>query len=278
MTLQRPQRWLYLAPLVALAFGLAIGTGVVIVSAHGGDTASVHSCVNRLTGGVRIVSANASCLLGESPLDWNQQGPAGEIRGLQEYASNGAFLVPPGVTRILIELVGGGGGGGGDTGGGGGGGGAGGYARGVLPVTPGSSCTIAVGAGGTAALTASSGGNGGDSVVTCGTASANARGGSGGTWGPTIVPIDVGQGGDGGGVTLSAGLAGQFVVRGGEDGSDNLEGGLPAAGGAGGRPNPITMPFVGPPRGEGGKGGQPEVDIIGSDGASGQPGWVLIQW
>ncbi|MGE3794299.1 MAG: glycine-rich domain-containing protein [Dehalococcoidia bacterium] len=263
---------------VGSAILLLLG-GARLVFAHGGNTAAVHSCVNRLTGWVRIIPADGSCLFGEKPLDWNQQGPAGEVRGLQEYSSSGNFVVPAGVTRILVELVGGGGGGGGDGEGGGGGGGAGAYARGVLPVTPGASCTITVGLGGPGATSPDDGTGGGTSIVDCGaSATVQAGGGSGGTHGPTFDPADAGEGGDGGSVTLSPGLAGQFVAREGEDGGDNLESGVLGGGGVGGRANPITMPFVGTPRGDGGKGGIPDVDIADTDGKPGQPGWVLIQW
>ena len=44
--------------------------------AHGGDVAKIHSCVNT-QGSLRVVGANESCRIGETPLDWNIQGPQG---------------------------------------------------------------------------------------------------------------------------------------------------------------------------------------------------------
>ncbi len=58
------------------------------------------------------------------------------------------FVVPSGVTSIRIRVVGGGGGGTQHPSQGGGGGGGGGYAHGVFTVTPGTSYTVTVGAGG----------------------------------------------------------------------------------------------------------------------------------
>jgi hypothetical protein len=58
---------------------LAVGgilTGAGIASAHGGDTSQIHSCVTR-NGLLRVVEATAQCPKGETPLDWNIQGPPG---------------------------------------------------------------------------------------------------------------------------------------------------------------------------------------------------------
>ena len=44
--------------------------------AHGGDVTKIHSCVNT-SGNLRVVGANESCRIGETPLDWNIQGPQG---------------------------------------------------------------------------------------------------------------------------------------------------------------------------------------------------------
>jgi hypothetical protein len=76
------------------------------------------------------------------------------------FATNGNFLVPEGVTSLIIELWGGGGGGGNNRqndlpeglSSGGGGGGGGGYAKACLQVTPGSNYWVTVGAGGAPAL------------------------------------------------------------------------------------------------------------------------------
>ena len=48
-----------------------------LVSAHGGDTAKIHSCVNNSSGTIKIVGANDNCNNNESALDWNITGVAG---------------------------------------------------------------------------------------------------------------------------------------------------------------------------------------------------------
>jgi hypothetical protein len=91
------------------------------------------------------------------------QGPAGPqgatglpgtgiLNGTKDFTSNGTWITPTGVTRVIVELWGGGGGGGGcqsfcfvD----GTGGGAGAYSRSILPVIPGATYSITVGLGGT---------------------------------------------------------------------------------------------------------------------------------
>ncbi|MBE0643813.1 MAG: hypothetical protein IH600_07010, partial [Bacteroidetes bacterium] len=101
-----------------------------------------------------------------------------EMQGqTQTFTSSGTFVVPPGVTSITVHCIGGGGAGGtksspdGSTGGGGGGA----YARKTLTVTPFSSYTVTVGAGGTRGTT---GTNGGDSWFQSQT-TVLAKGGSG---------------------------------------------------------------------------------------------------
>lgn len=54
-------------------------SGVMYVSAHGGDITLIHACVNSRTGAVRIVSATTTCDANkESALDWGIQGPKGD--------------------------------------------------------------------------------------------------------------------------------------------------------------------------------------------------------
>ncbi len=55
----------------------AILAGAGIASAHGGDTTLIHACVNKDSGGIRIVGATSHCLRSEVPLDWNKEGPPG---------------------------------------------------------------------------------------------------------------------------------------------------------------------------------------------------------
>lgn len=68
---------------------------------------------------------------------------------VQSFTTSGIFIVPSGVTSIVVECVGAGGNGAGN-GGGGGGGGA--YASGIYTVNPGDTLTVNVGVGGTGSV------------------------------------------------------------------------------------------------------------------------------
>ena len=57
--------------------GGTFGLGAYI-SAHGGDTTLVHSCVAS-NGSLRVVAATAACKSTETSLDWNITGPQGPI-------------------------------------------------------------------------------------------------------------------------------------------------------------------------------------------------------
>jgi hypothetical protein len=65
--------------LVAFMTLVLAGAAVTLVSAHGGDATKIHSCVNDSSGGIKIVGASDTCKTGETALDWNQQGPQGEV-------------------------------------------------------------------------------------------------------------------------------------------------------------------------------------------------------
>jgi hypothetical protein len=63
-----------------------IGTGMVVgatfatilgVSAHGGDVAKIHACVDQ-AGNLKIVDASATCKKNEVAVDWNIQGVKGD--------------------------------------------------------------------------------------------------------------------------------------------------------------------------------------------------------
>lgn len=94
------------------------------------------------------------------------------------FNADGTFVVPAGVTSITVQAFGGGGGGGGNfTSRPGGGGGA--FASSVISVTPGTSYSITVGAGGAAGTSGNDGVNGGNSIF--GANLVVAAGGGGGT-------------------------------------------------------------------------------------------------
>ena len=144
-------------------------------------------------------------------------------KSLHTFTSSGTFTVPPGVSKIDIFCVGGGGGGAGGyaslsgnwRGGGGGGGG---YTATVLnkAVTPGSSLTVTVGAGGSAAAANSmaTGGTGGTSSVG---SLVSAKGGTGGR---TVTQ----GGGTGGGTGGSGGAAGPDFKKWVESVTDQMKG------------------------------------------------------
>lgn len=52
------------------AFVVALAGVTPVVYAHGGDPTLVHACVNKSSGEVKIVGANASCKNNESAVDW----------------------------------------------------------------------------------------------------------------------------------------------------------------------------------------------------------------
>lgn len=72
------QKFLFPKWLVALNVILISMMSVTLVSAHGGNTALIHSCVNNTSGEVKIIAATANCPSNYRSLDWNIQGPAGQ--------------------------------------------------------------------------------------------------------------------------------------------------------------------------------------------------------
>lgn len=66
------------ARLIALAFAAVCSVVVVAtVAAHGGDGSKIHSCVQNVSGNLRIVDPGGDCKSNEVALDWNGQGPVG---------------------------------------------------------------------------------------------------------------------------------------------------------------------------------------------------------
>jgi hypothetical protein len=162
-----------------------------------------------------------------------------------ENGTNGTFIVPTNVTRIMVEMWGAGGGGGagyntGSSGNIGGGGGGGAYAWSILTVTPGSSFSVTAAGksnGGQAGGTSSFTGNGvsmsagGGSPGGNATSSRNGTGGIGGTGSGSLWNVQGDGGdsyGDGGGVWRGGEIQMQSSAGGGVNG--------PGSGGIGGGP------------------------------------------
>ena len=130
-------------------------------------------------------------------------GGSGGFNGITEFTQTGTFIVPAGVTHIMVEMwgAGGGGGSGSNQGCAGGHGAAGGYTRAVIAVTPGATYTMFVGQGGAGGpFSGGSGGAGEWSAVRDDLESVLAAAGSGGggpQGGPAPCP-GYGAGGIGG--------------------------------------------------------------------------------
>lgn len=190
-------------------------------------------------------------------------GPRGEM---QVFTSGGTFTVPDGVTRIRVRVVGGGGGGGRGTGtNAAAGGGAGGYAEGWYDVTPGSTYTVTIGAGGAGATSPGAGGSPGG--TTSFGALLSATGGQGQS------PLEAGgAGGSGSGGQINAsGGAGHDATPG-----SNVIGGAGGNSvfGGGGRQGTVSgVNGQAPGAGGGGSyGGSP------GNGGSGAHGICIVEW
>jgi len=125
------------------------------------------------------------------------------------------FTIPTGVSSLKATVVGGGGGGGGSSPDDAGGGGGGGYASKYLTgITPGSTISVTIGAGGTAGTANSSsgtGGTGGTSSISSGTQTISTVSATGGAGGPAANVSSlggVGGAGSGGDINVSGGCGG----------------------------------------------------------------------
>lgn len=209
------------------------------------------------------------------------------------------FLVPNGVTEIYAITIGGGGGGGGargDRGQGNSGGAGGGLAWGNIPVTPGESLHVFVGAGGTAGASDANGGPGGATFITSsvGAVLLRANGGAAGLTRSTAATLGGttsgsflrggGAGGNGGGASDNnsgggGGGAGGYSGPGGNGGNNTLSSGTGSAGtggaGGGGGATNAGQGYGGggvgfPTSGSNGAGGA--LNTVGSGGSGGANG------
>ena len=179
----------------------------------------------------------------------------------QTFTSSGTFIVPPGVTSIIVECWGAGGAGGGSSANnnGGSGGGGGGYCINTLTVTPGQVINYTVGTGNNG--TVGNGLAGGNTSFL--TVIATGGGGGGADKGA------IGVGGSGSGGTSTVGGNCTLGTNRGNAGGAGANGG---AGGAGNVNNSNGNPGTAP----GGAGGGGEsTGRVGGAGANGQ---VIVSW
>jgi hypothetical protein len=192
---------------------------------------------------------------------------------LQAFSSSGWFIVPSGVSRAKVTLIGGGGAGGMHAALPGGGGGAGGRAVRVLTgLIPGAAYFVTVGAGGQVWGWPAAGGAGGTSSFAT---LVSATGGAGGGGGVVAVPSAGGNGGSGVGGDINE--AGAFGTDGVIEAGRGGDGGGPG----GGRGATGSMPGVAAP-GYGGGGGGGGCSLpgggIGAAGGNGASGLVVVEY
>jgi hypothetical protein len=185
--------------------------------------------------------------------------PVNATRDIQQFTSNGTFVVPAGVATVYVSMCGGGGGGaGGDNSGygGGGGGGARSYYRSAVTVTPGQSIAITIGAAGAAGTLQGSGSAGG---TTSFGALLSASGGGGAPY-----ALSTTTGGSAGGAGGAAGSHGTNNGIGGAGGGSFFGSGGGGGFGSGGAAAGY---------GAGGGGGR-----YASAGGAGSAGFCLVEW
>lgn len=195
------------------------------------------------------------------------------LRGAVSYQTAGTFnwVVPVGVTKVLVTVQGGGGGGGGaNQPGAAAGGGAGGYSEGLVSVTPGETIVVIVGAGGTGGTaTPTNGSNGGSSSFKGIISATGGVGGQLNLGGISTVPGASGSG-SGGYLNLNGGQAGQgYQVTGGYIGGPGAApafGSIPV-------PNLGSVGSFATSPGGGGSGAS-----AAAAGGNGRAGYVIIRY
>jgi hypothetical protein len=224
-------------------------------------------------GQTAITAANIETLPAAPFLSYKLPSLRPGFGSMQVFTASGTFVVPNGVTKARVKVIGGGGAGGYHSTMSGGGGGAGGQANGIVAgLTPGQSITVTVGAGGAIPASPANGNNGGTSSFGTYMSATGGNGGNGGT-----TPEFAMAGGAGG-----AGLGGQ-INRGGSDGGDSIvvasrggDGGGPGNGRASSGPIPgLSATGFG---GGGGGGMTVTGTAAGYPGGAGAAGIVIVEY
>ncbi|MGH2371617.1 MAG: hypothetical protein ACRDI2_25890, partial [Chloroflexota bacterium] len=76
--------------LALLAAGIALGLGLKRAAAVNGENHTIHACVSKHVGHVRIVKAKDNCRPNERMVQWNQSGPPGEAGPVGPQGEKGA--------------------------------------------------------------------------------------------------------------------------------------------------------------------------------------------
>jgi hypothetical protein len=206
------------------------------------------------------------------------------VQGMLAFNASGTFVVPTGVTAVLIEAwgAGGGGGDGGDCAGGGGGGGA--YVRTIVQVTAGTVYSVAIGIGGPpgSSFVETNGGDGGD--TTFGDNLLVAGGGKGGQTYVGSGPLGTYGAGGAGGQAIAAGVPAPLFSSPGAAGGSPTGTTFPLASAKPGISAPGSFITLLPPLPGFGTGGSPGTCpafppfILDFQGTAGSNGYMIIQW
>jgi hypothetical protein len=213
-----------------------------------------------------VVAGNITALASGAPLAFKLPALRPGFSAISSFTTSGSFVVPGGVTRAKVTVIGGGGAGGMHTTQPGGGGGAGGKAVKIVSgLVPGTSVSVTVGAGGAAPGSPGFGGNGATSSFG---GYVSATGGSGGMGGSSGAVSAGGSGGSGVGGDVN--FAGSYGTDGDNAAGRGGDGGGP--GGGRGSTGTITAPAALGYGGGGGGGGS------AAQGASGVAGVVIVEY
>ena len=140
----------YIIALLAISFDCVKAQNVGIGTTTPTENLDVNGNIN-LTGTIKVngTDGTANQVLKKNDQGVMLWGDMSEYKNRMVYTSSNSFVVPSGVSKVMVEAWGGGGGG--NVYGGGGGGG---FVKAIFTVTAGNTITITVGTGGGAAIDA----------------------------------------------------------------------------------------------------------------------------
>lgn len=215
---------------VSLPAATSIGTvSQTEISYLDGVTSAIQTQLNAkqatLVSGTNIKTLNGTSLLGSGNITIQADSLSTIFANSQTFTASGTFVVPAGVTRVLVEGCGGGGGGGFGSNSCGGGGGGSGVEAALVAVTPLANVSVTIGGGGAGGASVTvHGGTGGDSLFGWLVL-------SGGVGGMSVQSGGAFSYGSGGGGSGSGGTGGSAMPA---SGSSRFKGGSGIGAGAGG--------------------------------------------